>query len=303
MFSKKIILILTVLILLFSIGSAAYALKRDIGGGRYSECTKNAKGTYDCTCQSANKVENGELGKLITDPVCAFCGDCTLNNFLELGVNISKIILKYLGVFALLMFVIGGVIWITSGGSSEKVQLGKKIISGAVVGMVIVLGAVLIVRVAGDLVGVDVEEYLVVEEAKKGETPPVSEEEKEGLPKCSPPAEIPWSYGSVQYPIGCQSQDVAGYQNVLIGLGCNCGSSGADGNFGGDTKACTQDFQRAVNRILTVESETFYQYGLSGLQTNGVVDDKTYNYAVSSYYATVQPWLDLKSILEKSKCK
>ncbi|MDA2922146.1 pilin [Patescibacteria group bacterium AH-259-L07] len=314
MFSKKTILILTVLILLFSVVSFVNAIEqrvREIGGDRASLCTKSGD-VWECECQGAIKKDKagkiirdkegniteisqgndagGEIGKLITDPICAFCGDCTLNNFLGLGVNISNIILKYLGVFALLMFVIGGVIWITSGGSSEKVQLGKKTISGAVVGMVIVLGAVLIVRVVGDLVGVDVEKYLVVEEAKKGEAPPVSEEEKEGWDECLPPAEKNWCYNCFGYGTdnpetsenearGCQGNDVAVYQSILNDLGCKCGM--ADGKFGFYSKKCTKKFQEEFNKFL--ESEGYFRdQDKAPLlpSTDGGVDDKIYSYVV-----------------------
>jgi len=105
---------------------------------------------YNCCCQNDNKVTNCYVGGLFggdRTAVCACCGDCTLNDLLYIGVSVAELILKYLGVVALALFVLGGIIWITSGGSKEKVKKGAAIIKGAIIGMIIVIVAFLVVRV------------------------------------------------------------------------------------------------------------------------------------------------------------
>ncbi len=52
--------------------------------------------------------------------------------------NIIKTILTIVGALALGMFVYGGFTWMTSGGSSEKIQKGKNILIWAVIGLVII---------------------------------------------------------------------------------------------------------------------------------------------------------------------
>lgn len=104
-------------------------------------------GTYSCECQGSSP-ETCEVGRLMTNPVCACCGDCTLDDALNVGVNIANIIIKYVGIIALAMFVLGGLMWIFSGGSADKVQKGKQIIIGAVVGLLIVLFAGVIINEA-----------------------------------------------------------------------------------------------------------------------------------------------------------
>lgn len=64
--------------------------------------------------------------------------------------NISQIILGMTGSFALLMFVYGGFLLVTSGGSQEKVSKGKKTITNAVVGIIIVMCSGLLIQYGMD---------------------------------------------------------------------------------------------------------------------------------------------------------
>ncbi|MFA5050811.1 MAG: pilin [Patescibacteria group bacterium] len=112
----------------------------------YKTTEENGSKTYNCFCQGTNNVENCHVGGLISQPICACCGDCIPDDFLRLGLNIANIILKYLGVIALVLFIFGGIMWMTSAGSEEKVKKGKAVIMGAVVGMAIVLSAYVIVQ-------------------------------------------------------------------------------------------------------------------------------------------------------------
>jgi len=173
---KKIILIFLIFVFVFGFvhadraGAKGKKLVRNIGAGRTSECEleDDDSGEYKCTCQSANNVRNCRIGQFISDPICACCGDCTLENFIGLGVNIANIILKFLGVATLIFFIIGGLTWITSGGSADKVALGKKMVVGALIGMVIVLSAFTLVRFSMEKIGLK-EGYLSKPQAKPAE--------------------------------------------------------------------------------------------------------------------------------------
>lgn len=68
-----------------------------------------------------------------------------LNSFVVVGLQVANYILGIVGALTLLMFIYGGFTWILSGGSSDKVQKGKDIILGAVVGLVIVFSSYMIV--------------------------------------------------------------------------------------------------------------------------------------------------------------
>ncbi len=53
----------------------------------------------------------------------------------ELAGSIIQYILGIVGVLALAMFIYGGIIWMTSGGSPEKIKAGKDTIVWAILGL------------------------------------------------------------------------------------------------------------------------------------------------------------------------
>jgi TRAP-type C4-dicarboxylate transport system permease small subunit len=71
----------------------------------------------------------------------------TVGNTIGLGtadlkdtvVNIIQWVLGLLGLIAVIMILIGGFQWMTAGGNEEKVASAKKIISAAVIGLIVVL--------------------------------------------------------------------------------------------------------------------------------------------------------------------
>jgi len=55
--------------------------------------------------------------------------------------NIVRIVLGFLGILTVLIILLGGFKWMTSGGNEEKIGEAKKLISAGVVGLVIILAA------------------------------------------------------------------------------------------------------------------------------------------------------------------
>ncbi len=49
--------------------------------------------------------------------------------------DIIKYVLGFVGVIALVMFIYGGIIWMTSGGSAERIKKGKDTLVWAILGM------------------------------------------------------------------------------------------------------------------------------------------------------------------------
>lgn len=74
-------------------------------------------------------------------PSCISDGNCTLNDVGQVFGNLARIILGVTGSFALLFFIYGGFILLTSAGSANQVSKGKSIITGAVIGIVIIFAA------------------------------------------------------------------------------------------------------------------------------------------------------------------
>lgn len=77
---------------------------------------------------------------------CLSNGNCTLNDVTTLFVNMARIILGVTGSLALLAFVYGGILFLVSGGSSERVNKAKQILVGASLGVVIVLASYTIIE-------------------------------------------------------------------------------------------------------------------------------------------------------------
>lgn len=83
---------------------------------------------------------------LIPSPSQGGDGNYALSDFLVLAINISQIILGLVGSLSLLAFVAGGVMFMISSGSSDKVEKAKRIITAAVVGLIIVFASWMIIR-------------------------------------------------------------------------------------------------------------------------------------------------------------
>jgi len=77
----------------------------------------------------------------IQDINCACCGDCKLSFIMKLAGRVMQYILWISGSLAMAMFVFGGMTWVLSAGKPEMVDKGRKALTGAVIGVIIVLGA------------------------------------------------------------------------------------------------------------------------------------------------------------------
>ena len=81
------------------------------------------------------------------------CGAYSLNDIVGVGVKATDILLALSGSVALLFFIYGGVTFLISGGSSEKVSKGKQIIINSIIGLVIVFTSFMIIQFTMDALG------------------------------------------------------------------------------------------------------------------------------------------------------
>lgn len=72
--------------------------------------------------------------------------NCDLESVLQTIVNISQVLLALTGGAAVLMFTYGGVMFIVAAGNSDRVAQGKAALQAAVIGIIVILGAWLIVN-------------------------------------------------------------------------------------------------------------------------------------------------------------
>jgi len=71
-------------------------------------------------------------------------------NLEDTVIKIVQWVLTLLGLIAVIMILYGGFTWLTAGGNEEKVATAKKIISAAIIGLIIVLLAWAIVTFVVD---------------------------------------------------------------------------------------------------------------------------------------------------------
>jgi hypothetical protein len=106
-------------------------------------CVKNKEGVLVCMARS-DRIGSG--GETYTGSASTCVESCGINEVLLLFTNIKDLLLGILGSFALLMFVYGGVVFLTSGGNQERVTQGKTILRNAVIGLILVFVSWIIVN-------------------------------------------------------------------------------------------------------------------------------------------------------------
>lgn len=73
--------------------------------------------------------------------------DCGKEDLYQLIMNVIDFAITYLAFpLVVLFFLIGGFFLLTSGGSPNRIEQGKKAITGAVIGLVIVLTSVVVIH-------------------------------------------------------------------------------------------------------------------------------------------------------------
>ncbi len=77
---------------------------------------------------------------------CREVGNCEVKDFIRLFSGGYEFILGIVGSLALLMVVIGGGMFLISGGSPEKIAKGKKVIVSAFIGLAIVFTSYIIIE-------------------------------------------------------------------------------------------------------------------------------------------------------------
>lgn len=73
-------------------------------------------------------------------------GDYSLNDIRDYAVYIMRLILSLVGTLSLLMFVYGGITFLTSAGNQSTVKKGMDILKAAIIGIILVFSSVLIIN-------------------------------------------------------------------------------------------------------------------------------------------------------------
>ena len=76
---------------------------------------------------------------------CYNSGQCQIDDIMAVFANVGNWIAGIIAVIVFLFYVYGGFNLLLAGGSSERVQKGKKILTTATVGLLIVFGAYMLI--------------------------------------------------------------------------------------------------------------------------------------------------------------
>jgi hypothetical protein len=107
--------------------------------------------------KAAEQKRKGLIGSIL--PTCVFEdsveGDCRdVSVFIKLAIDVATVLLSIIGSLALGVFIYGGFTLIISEGSPEKVKKGTGAMVSAVIGLAVVFGAFLLVKILGDAIGI-----------------------------------------------------------------------------------------------------------------------------------------------------
>lgn len=136
---KKLFAGLFIFVLLSSVATPALAFPTLIPPECSSKAELDKTKCDDCPLNMSN--EERDAKNKSAKPCC-----CNLSSVERTAVNVSQIILGVTGSIALLIFVIGGIMYMTSGGSSDKVKKATTMLKTAVIGIAIILLAGLIIQ-------------------------------------------------------------------------------------------------------------------------------------------------------------
>ncbi|MDO8425853.1 MAG: pilin [bacterium] len=140
---------------LFFVLAAPLAARADEGENKDRKCliqdrsvgnTSVRASVPSPTCKARFESESKDRPLFFTNASCYCCGNCGLPDVTVGVVQVSKFLFGISGSLALLMFTIGGIIWVTSEGNTSKITKGKQTLIHAALGMLIVFGAWVLVN-------------------------------------------------------------------------------------------------------------------------------------------------------------
>jgi hypothetical protein len=94
---------------------------------------------------------------------CVKFGDVASIKCLEpLFANVVSAIVSLIGVGLFLMLIIGGYNYLFAGGDTKKLEKAKGTISGAIIGLIVMVAAYLIIKLIGDFTNTNVETFQII---------------------------------------------------------------------------------------------------------------------------------------------
>lgn len=142
-------------------GTATECSERETGESSSSSTGSNEVNSNDSAwrAQQLSRAESSERG-LFTEGLSAECiafGECSRCDVLVVAGNVFRFAFQIVGILAVLVIFIGGMTYARSGGNEETAGRAKKIITAAVVGLIIVFSAWLVINTIVNMTGLNVD--------------------------------------------------------------------------------------------------------------------------------------------------
>lgn len=188
---------------------------------------------------------------------------CTLKDFFTQFVILAQFGYSLIAVLAMLMFVYGGFQFLTAGGRQEKVTMGRRVISGTIIGLAVSLTAYVIINfTVSAITGATTRSFnpfggIALVFPNLPEQQPFSGNQGTTSSVCRTTWDNSCSNQVYCSDPGSTPGPIHRYQGALNGLGCSCGTP--DGCYGAMTVACVRRFQiaNAVSPSGVLDQNTF----------------------------------------------
>ncbi|MBI2985013.1 MAG: peptidoglycan-binding protein [Candidatus Kerfeldbacteria bacterium] len=199
-----------------------------------------------------------------------FKNPCGIDDFFNQFVVLAQFGLSIATILGVLMLVWGGVQWITAGGRASKIDEGKRILGGTIIGLIVSFTAFVIINfVVASITGTTARSLnpfggpiATIFGGQRDLEKPFSGGGTDSTSDCH----SRWD-NSCSDKIFCADASrrtgaIRDLQTALNERGCNCG--GVDGCFGSNTLDCVRRFQLANNRPPTGEIDQVTQQLVAG---------------------------------------
>lgn len=150
---KKNILISVIALALFLFGGQMASAATE--ATKVNTCGDSETPGYSCTSKTDGlKCVSNKCLAEADDVKCCKAGSGSTNlpnplgttNINEFAARLINNILGFVGTISLLLFIYGGIIWMTSAGAPAKVKQGRDILVWAVIGMAVVFMSYILVK-------------------------------------------------------------------------------------------------------------------------------------------------------------
>lgn len=197
----------------------------------------------------ARAADECDPGKIL--PPCTCTGNCQLSDFVQLFVNLYAFGVHIAAPLAIFFLIVGSVILVTASGYSNRIEMGKTIITQAVTGLVIVLVSWVIIDTAIFVITGNLDRSVFGK---------------------------PW-FGGFTYTCddsllyqGCTGANVGNLQRALRSLGYNVT---VDRDYGLETTAAVTQFQSDANTVYVAIAQNACGGRTGGTEVWGWVFNKT----------------------------